>query len=105
MTSDVIVFLAPTRSRACNRLLRAIADIKSGGRAAVLVVFTREVDDAVRRRFVAAGADLCVVAPAGDDLFVHIQRARALHSARDADRARADDDLLDSLWLRRSQPA
>jgi hypothetical protein len=105
MASDVIVFLAPTRSRACNRLLRAIADIKSNGRAAVLVVFTREVDDAVRQRFLTAGADLCVVAPPADDLFGPIQRARALHEARVAARARTDDHLLDALWLRRSQPA
>jgi len=105
MTSDVIVFLAPSRSRACSRILRAIAEIKSAGRAAVLVVFTREVDDSMRRRFTAAGADLCVVAPAADDLYGHIQRARALHTARDADRARTDDGLLDALWSRRSQPA
>ena len=102
MASDVIVFLAPARGRACNRLLRAISDIKADGRAAVLVVFTREVDDVVRARFLAAGADLCVVAPASDDLFGHIQRARALYRARDAARARTDDDLLDALWSRRS---
>ena len=105
MVSDVIVFLAPSRSRACSRLLHAIAEIKSGGRAAVLVVFTHEVDDSIRRRFMAAGADLCVVAPASEDLYGHIQRARALHTARDADRARTDDGLLDALWSRRSQPA
>jgi hypothetical protein len=107
---DVIVLIAPARSTSYDQFLRTIAELKAGGRAAVLVVLPQLADAETLQRVATAGADVCVVAPTSDDLFPFIERARSVH--RDASRnanastrrqnCRRNDELLDTLWRKRS---
>jgi hypothetical protein len=108
---DVIVLIAPSRSTSGDQFLRTIAELKSAGRAAILVVFPRVADAQTLAQASTAGADLCVVAPTVDELFPSIDRARSVHrstsrkrtaSTRDRN-CRRGDELLDTLWRKRSQ--
>jgi hypothetical protein len=107
--TDVIVLIAPS-STSCEQLLRTIAELKSGGRAAVLVVFPHLADTETVTRASTAGADLCVVAPTSGDLFSCIERARAVHRLASRDgtastrhqNCRRSDEVLDTLWRKRS---
>jgi hypothetical protein len=108
--TDVIVLMAPPRSTSCEQLLRTIAELKSGGRAAVLVVFPHLADTETFARASTAGADLCVVAPTSGALFSCIERARSAYrlAARDGTErtrrlnCRRSDEVLDTLWRKRS---
>jgi hypothetical protein len=97
---DVVVLVVPDHGGLTHEFVDAIAQMRDRGDAAVLVVFPRVVDADVIRRAEEAGASHCVVAPTSDDLFKHIERARALRR-----RATADDDPLDALWRARSHPS
>lgn len=108
---DVIVLVAPSRRPPGDQFLRTIAELKSAGRAAILVVFAHVADTETLAQASAAGADLCVVAPTSDELFPSIERARSVHritsrsgtaSTRDRN-CRRGDELLDTLWRKRSQ--
>lgn len=108
---DVIVLVAPSRSTSGGQFLHTIAELKSAGRAAILVVFPHVADTQTLAQASAAGADLCVVAPTADELFASIERARSLHrttsrtgtaSTRDPN-CRRGDELLNALWRKRSQ--
>jgi response regulator RpfG family c-di-GMP phosphodiesterase len=110
---DVIVLVAPSRSTSGDQFLHTIAELKSAGRAAILVVFPHLADTQTLSEASAAGADLCVVAPTSDELFPSIERARSVHrttsrtgtgSTRDRN-CRRGDELLDTLWRKRSQTA
>jgi hypothetical protein len=81
--------------------LEAIAEMRTRGDAAILVVFPRAVDPEVIARAEGAGASHCVVAPTSADLFRHIERARALRRHAAAEDDPRDADPLDSLWRTR----
>lgn len=93
---DVVVLVVPDHGGLSHDFVDAIAEMRGHGDAAVLVVFPRVVDDEVIQRAEAAGASHCVVAPTADDLFKHIDRARALRR-----HVVAEDDPLDALWRAR----
>jgi hypothetical protein len=93
---DVVVLVVPDHGGLTHEFVDAIAEIRERGDAAVLVVFPGAVDADIVRRAEAAGASHCVVAPSSDDLFRHIERARALRRVSDA-----EDDPLDALWRTR----
>jgi hypothetical protein len=94
---DVVVLVVPDQTGLSHEFVDAIAEMRARGDAAVLVVFPRVVDADVIRRAEAAGASHCVVAPTSEDLFRHIERARALRR-----HAVAEDDPLDAFWRARS---
>ncbi len=94
---DVVVLVVPDHGGLSPEFVDAIAEMRRRGDAAVLVVFPRVGDAEVIRRAEAAGARHCVVAPTSDDLFEHIERARALRR-----HAVAADDPLDALWRARA---
>jgi hypothetical protein len=96
---DVVVLVVPDTGGLTHEFVDAIAEMRGRGDAAVLVVFPRVVDAEVIQRAEAAGASHCVVAPTSDDLFKHIERARALRR-----HAVAENDPLDALWRARSHP-
>ena len=99
---DVVVLVAPTRRSAWLSTLDAITHAGRRPHTAVLVVFERAADIDLLHEAEAAGADLCVVAPAPRDLFAHIERTRAHYRGRSAqagrERAPANEDPLDRLW-------
>jgi response regulator RpfG family c-di-GMP phosphodiesterase len=107
---DVIVLIAPSPSTSRDQFLRTIAELKSDGRTAVVVVFPHFADTETLARVSTAGADLCVVAPTSHDLFACMERARSLHrlASRDGSAStrrqncRRNDELLDTLWKKRS---
>src|SRR3954447_12822053 len=82
---DVIVLVAPSRSTARDQFLRTIAELKSGGRTAVLVVFPDLVDAETAR-----------------SLHGLASRVRGASTRRQS--CRRSDELLDSLWRQRSHP-
>ena len=93
---DVVVLVVPENASA-TRLVDVIAEMSARHGAAVLVVFPAGVDTQTVRRFAAAGANHCVVAPRSTELYAHMQRARA-----DARHRRGEDDPLDAFWRARS---
>jgi response regulator RpfG family c-di-GMP phosphodiesterase len=95
---DMVVLVVPDHGGLSHEFVDAIAEMRRRGDAAVLVVFPRVVDTEVILRAEAAGASHCVVAPTSEDLFKHIERARALRR-----HAVAEEDPLDALWRARSQ--
>jgi hypothetical protein len=97
---DVVVLVVPDQTGLSPEFLDAIAEVRSRGDAAVLVVFPRAVDADSVLRAEAAGANHCAVAPASAELFTHIERARALRRHAIVEGA---DDPLDALWRARSQ--
>jgi len=107
---DVIVLIAPSRGAPADQFLRTIAELKSAGRAAVLVILPHVADTATLVQASAAGADLCVVAPTSDELFPSIERARSVHRSNSREgspatrrkNCRRSDELLDTLWKKRS---
>ncbi|MDQ1511645.1 MAG: hypothetical protein QOG50_3489 [Actinomycetota bacterium] len=108
---DVIVLVAPSPSTSPGQFMRTIADLKSDGRAAVLVVFPHLADTETLARASTAGADLCVVAPTADDVVPYIERARSEHRVASRNgiastrrqNGRRRDELLDTLWRKRSR--
>jgi hypothetical protein len=100
---DVVVLVVPDQSGLSPEFLEAIAEVRSRGDAAVLVVFPRAVGADAVLRAEAAGANHCAVAPASDELFTHIERARTLRRNTIVDAGALDSDPLDILWRTRSQ--
>lgn len=99
---DVVVLVVPDQRGLSREFVDAIADVRRRGDAAVLVVFPRLVDPDVILEAEAAGASHCVVAPTSDDLFKHIERARALRR-RAVMEADPLDRTLDTLWRARTR--
>lgn len=108
---DVIVLIAPSPSTSPGQFMRTIADLKSDGRTAVLVVFPHLADIETLARASTAGADLCVVAPTSGDVAHYIERARSAHrrasrngtASTRRQNGRRRDELLDTLWRKRSR--
>jgi hypothetical protein len=99
---DVVVPVVPDHGLASGsssyEFLDAIAQMRAGGDAAILVVFPRTVEPEVFARAEGAGASHCVVAPTSADLFRHIERARTRRR-----HPTPTDDPLDALWRTRPQ--
>jgi hypothetical protein len=93
---DVVMLFAP-RVPPRDQFEHSVAEWRSAGRA-VLVVLPCSVDADGLQRLVAAGADLCVVAPTSAELFSHVERARCLHRRA----SHRDDEVLDTFWRTRS---
>lgn len=98
---DVVVLVVPDQRSLSHEFVDAIADVRRRGDAAVLVVFPRVVDAGVILEAQAAGASHCVIAPSSEDLFKHIERARALRR-RAVMEADPLDHTLDTLWRART---
>ena len=97
---DVVVLVVPDHGLApgglAQEFLGAIAQMRTRGDAAILVVFPSAVEPEVFARAEGAGASHCVVAPTSADLFRHIERARTLRR-----QSTSVDDPLDALWRTR----
>jgi hypothetical protein len=100
---DVVVLVVPENASPA-RIIDVIAEASSRDHTAVLVVLPRGTDLPTMERIVAAGANHCAIAPSSNELFAHMQRARAdARHRRTGDRGDPrDDDLLDALWRNRA---
>ena len=96
---DVVVLVAPDQVGLSQQFVDAIAQMKTRGAAAVLVVFPSVVDAETLQLVTDAGANHCVVAPTSGELFGHIERARSIRRQVVA----TEDDPLDIFWRTRSR--
>src|SRR5262245_9273553 len=97
---DVVVLVVPENASP-TRVIDVIAQASTSDHTAVLVVLPLGTDPQLRRGIMAAGANHCAIAPPSDELFAHMERARAdARHRRNDDTAR--DDPLDVFWRSRS---
>jgi hypothetical protein len=97
---DVVVLVVPENASPA-RVIDVIAQASRRDHTAVLVVLPLGTDPQIRRGMRAAGANHCAIAPSANELFAHMEwaRADARHRRDDDDE---DDDPLDVFWRSRS---